>query len=156
MVDVVALVLDVLRADPGLADVAEWQPVNGLISLRAPGVSAGIEKEIYQPDTRDADTVTATVKIVAWTRAKDPAAGEAAVRDLAYAVRYALNERRTLNGQVDGLFVSAVEYLTADAGQGLLLHLAEITCEVDYTAGRVRPSAVETVGTVAHDVAPEA
>ena len=148
MIDIANAVLNVLKNDPALAQIQEWQPVNGLITLKAPGVSVGIEKEVFAPDTRSVDAASATLKIVVWTRDKGPANGEAAVRELAHAVRYCLNENRTLGGLVDGGFISQIEYLTAEASQGLLLHLAEITYEVDYSAERVRKETYPTVGSV--------
>lgn len=145
MIDIVNAVLNVLKSDPALAQIQEWQPVNGLITLKAPGVSVGIEKEGFAPDTRAEDAASATLKVVAWVKDKDPAKGEAAARELAHTIRYCLNENRTLGGLVDGGFVSQIEYLTAEANQGLLLHLAEITYEVQYSAKRLRQTTYPAV-----------
>jgi hypothetical protein len=150
--DIVTAVLKTLRAEPSLAAIQEWQAVNGLITLKAPGLSVGLEKEVFTPDTREADAAAATLRIAVWAREKDPAAGEALVRDLAHAVRYCLNEHRTLGGLVDGGYVTQIEYLTADAGQGLLLHLAEISYEVEYPAERVRKKTYPAVESVSADI----
>lgn len=153
--DFVTLVLDTLRADSGLAAVQEWQPAAGMNAIRTPCVYVGVAREDFAPDTRRFDRARAEIKIGVWLRERDPAKGEADVRNLAWAVRYALTEHRTLGGRVDGGFVSRIEYLSVDVSDRQFLHLAEITFEVDYAADRARPVTMATVAQVSADVGPE-
>ncbi|SHJ60220.1 hypothetical protein [Desulfofundulus thermosubterraneus] len=143
------LIIEVLKLSPDLADLQEWQPVNGLITLNAPGISVGVQKETYSEYDRFYDNCTSRLSVTVWDKDVDPAAGEARVREMAHAVRRQLLQNSTLGGAVDNVFVGEIEYLTEDAGSNLLLHIASLEVEVDYLAERaVKAStpAIENIG----------
>lgn len=148
--EVIDLLYDILSTAPELAEIREWNKAMSLLTLASPGGSIGVEKEVFTPYTREEDEVTAHMSIVVWVKHPDPVAGEAAVRDLAQAIRMVLIQNRTLGGAVDDSFVYEIDYATADGGKSLLLHLAELDYRVTYYADRVSPPAVPTVATVDH------
>jgi len=148
--EVIDLLYEILSTAPELAAIREWNKAMSLLTLASPGGSIGVEKEVFTPYTREEDEVTAHMSIVVWVKHPDPVAGEAAVRDLAQAIRMVLIQNRTLGGAVDDSFVYEIDYATADGGKSLLLHLAELDYRVTYYADRVSPPAVPTVATVDH------
>lgn len=133
-VDIVTPIHDFLKEDPVLADIKDWNKANGFISTKPTGISLGIAKERYDSSSRDGDYCTAHMNLFCWIRNKDQAAGEADLRNLAHYIRKSLSgdNERSLNGNIVGCFVSDIDYITADATQGLLLHIAEMKIEVDY------------------------
>jgi hypothetical protein len=154
MTDIVSLLHDYLKADPVFAEIKDWNKANGFISLKDSGISLGIDRERYESGNREYDYCTAAIKIYCWYKHKDQALGEKKIRELAHEIRLSLteDESRTLNGEVIGGFVSGIEYLTTDAGNSLLLHIAEITYEVEYQEDRMRPIDAPTVLFLSHDI----
>jgi hypothetical protein len=150
----VDLIYDYLQADTSFSGVKDWNKANGFISLKDSGISLGIPKEKYESLNREEDSNNTTVMIVCWLKNKDQATGEKLIRQLAKEIRLSLatNEGRTLGGQVIGGFVSDINYLTTDAGNSLLLHIAEITYEVEYYESRMRPQQVSTVLSISNDI----
>lgn len=149
--EVIDLLYDILSAAPELAEIREWNKAMSLLTLASPGGSIGVEKEVFSPYTREEDEVTAHLSIVVWVKHPDPVAGEAAVRNLAQAIRRVFINNRTLDGAVDDSFIHEINYATADGGKSLLLHLAELDYRVTYYAERIYPTAVPTVATVNHE-----
>lgn len=154
MVDIVTLIHDYLKSDPAFAEVKDWNKANGFISTKDSGISVGIDREKYESGNREYDNCTASVKIYCWLRHKDQTVGERKVRELAHEIRMSLteDEPRTLNGEVTGGFVSGIEYLTTSADSTLLLHIAEITYEVEYQEDRMRPVDAPTVLSLSHEI----
>lgn len=150
MTDVLSILHDYLKAHPSLSDLKDWNKANGFISLKDSGLSLGIENEQYEDENRDYDKCTTKVNIFVWIKNKDQAIGEQKVRELAHAVRLILNQDdvRTLNGEAIGGFVKHIQYLTTEAQHSLLLHIAEITYEVEYEEYRLFTEEVSTVQTV--------
>jgi hypothetical protein len=154
MMDIVTLLHDYLKADPVFVEIKDWNKANGFISLKDSGISIGIKNERYESYNRESDECTVNVNIFCWIKHKDQATGEKLIRDLAHEIRLSLteDEGRTLSGEVIGGFVSGIEYLTTEASDSLLLHIAEITYEVQYQEDRMRPEDVPTVLSLSHDV----
>jgi len=153
--EIIDLAHEILSTAPELAEIQEWNKANSLVTLAPKGGSAGIEKEIFEPYTRDYDEATAYMSIVLWTKNADPVDGEAEVRELAQAARLVLVHNRTLDGAVDDSYVHGINYATADGGKSLLLHLAELDFRVTYYADRQSEEEIPTVGSIAHDVEPD-
>ncbi|WCK53840.1 hypothetical protein PP175_21360 [Aneurinibacillus sp. Ricciae_BoGa-3] len=148
------LIYDHLKSDPAFSEVKDWNKANGFISLKDSGISLGIPKEKYESLNRDEDTNNTTVMIVCWLKNKDQAIGEKLIRQLAKEIRLSLgsDDGRLLNGGVIGGFVSEINYLTTEAQNSLLLHLAEITYEVEYYESRMRPEQANTVLSISNDI----
>jgi len=98
------IIIQELKLSVDLADVQEWQPVNGLITLNAPGISVGVGKERYSEYDRLYDDCIAKIGITVWEKDADPAEGERKVRERAHAARMALLKNETLEGMVDNVF----------------------------------------------------
>lgn len=140
---------DILATAPTLEEVKEWNKANSLMTLASPGGSIGLEKEEFEPYTRDEDEATAFISIVLWVKHPDPVEGEAAVRNLAQKARGILVRNYTLNGAAETSTVKNIRYATADGGKSLLLHLAEIDLRVIYMVSRIQDdSNLPTVGSV--------
>lgn len=137
--DIIRSVVDVLKAEPRLSGIKEWQEVNNLITLKSPGISVGLEKEAFTAYDRICDNAEANLKIYVWVKDSDPARGEAEVRKLAHSIRLALAKDLYLGGLIDSGYLSGIDYLTADAGKEILIHLAEIDYQVSYLAERSEP-----------------
>lgn len=154
MTDLVSLIHDAIKADAAFSEVVEFNKANGFISTKQSGISVGLDQERYEPGNRGYDEVGASIRIVCWIKDKDQARGEAKIRELSHEIRRCLaqDENRTLEGRVIGGFVREIEYLTADAGNSLLLHMSEIMYEIDYVEERLRPSNAPTVIGLYHDV----
>ncbi|ADY55132.1 hypothetical protein Sgly_0775 [Syntrophobotulus glycolicus DSM 8271] len=146
--DIIRKTVDVLKAESGLAEIKEWQEVNNLITLKSPGISVGLEKETFTAYDRKVDNAEANLKIYVWVKDSDPARGEAEVRTLSHIVRLALAKDLYLSGLVDSGFVSGIEYLTADAGKEILIHLAEIDYQVSYLAERTEYAPALDIGEI--------
>ncbi|WCK55428.1 hypothetical protein PP175_05615 [Aneurinibacillus sp. Ricciae_BoGa-3] len=152
--DLVTLVYDYLKLDPTFVEIIDWNKANGFISLEDSGISVGINRERYESGSRDYDYCTSIMSIVCWIREEDQATGENMIRELAHNIRLSLSEDegRTLNGQVIGGFVSGIEYLSTKAEDTLMLHIAEITYEVEYQEDRMRPQQASTVLSISNDI----
>ncbi len=149
---IIDLVHDTLKQAPALAGIKDWNKANSLLTLASPGVSIGIEKEVFEPYTREEDEATANLNILLWVKNMDPVAGEAEVRALAQQVRMVLVNDRTLGGAADDSFVRGIDYATADGGKSIILHLAEIDYRVKYYAERSLPEQNIPVAKVQADV----
>ncbi len=134
--EIIDLVYEVLSTAPELTEIREWKKANSLLTLASTGGSIGIEKEVYDVYDRDMDEVTAYMNILVWVKNTDPVAGEAAVRDLAQAVRNILTQQHNLGGAADEGFVHEINYATADGGKSLLVHLAELDFRLKYYTER--------------------
>ena len=146
--EIIDLVHEILNTAPELAEIQNWNKANSLLTLAPVGGSIGVEKEVFNPYTRDYDEAVAHMNILVWVKNADAVAGEAAIRSLAQVVRSVLIENRTLGGMVDDSFIYDITYATADGGKSLLLHLAELNYQVTYYAERLSPAIEPTVATV--------
>ncbi|GBF34141.1 hypothetical protein DCCM_3253 [Desulfocucumis palustris] len=149
--ELIDLVHDILRDSTELSEIKDWKKVTGLITLKAPGCSIGIDKEEFDEYTRDLDEVTAHMRLVLWVKHTDPIVGEAQIRLYAQACRLILTSSRTLGGAVDDSFVKSIEYATADAEKSLIQHLAEIDYRVTYYSERTLPEELNPVESVNND-----
>lgn len=151
--EVIDLVCDILRAAPGLAGLKEFNKANGLVSLAASGCSVGLERETFEPYTKDQDEATATLRILIWTKHRNPAEGEALARAWAQEARLALTENRTLGGAAADSYVYGILYTTAEGdAQNPLLHLAELDYRVRYYSPRARAEEAVPIEQVNNDV----
>lgn len=153
--EVIDLVHDMLRNSPELAEITEWKKATGLITLKAPGCSVGVDKEEFTEYTRDLDEVTAFMRIVMWVKNVDPVAGEARVRQYAQDCRLILAAGRTLGGAVDDSFVKNIEYATAEADKTMIQHIAEIDFRVTYYSERFKAETGTPVDNINNDVGAE-
>lgn len=153
--EIIDLVHDILKNAPSLAGVKEWNKANSLVTLIAPGCSIGLEEEVFTPNTRDNDEVTASLSILFWSKNIDQAAGEAEVRALAQEARLVLTVNRTLGGIADDSYVHGIRYATADGGKSVMLHLAEINYKVTYYCDRFMPESGTPIEDINHDVGAE-
>lgn len=149
---IIDAVHDLLKADPDLATIAEWLKANGLITMKAPGCSIGLEKEDFEDYDREKDEVTAYLSILLWVKNNDAPTGEADVRALAQTARGVLLENRCLGGIAAGTSIPDIRYATADGGKSVLLHIAEIDCRVKYYALRQRPVPPAPIEQVNNDI----
>ncbi|AEG60020.1 hypothetical protein [Desulforamulus ruminis] len=149
--DVIARATATLKASPDLAGVKEWHQVNNLITLVSPGISIGLEKENFEPYDKKYDNVNAFLKIFVWVKDMNPVQGEAEVRRLAHHIRSALNQDIYLGGMIDSGFVAGIEYLSGDAGKGLLLHMAELDYQTSFLALRMEREPAPRIDQVQSD-----
>lgn len=150
--EVINLVHDILKNFPLLSEITEWKKITGLITLKAPGCSIGVDKEEFNEYTRDSDEVTAYMRITLWVKNPDPVVGEAKIRKFAQDCRRILASNRTLGGSVDDSFVKNIEYATAQADNTLIQHIAEIDYRITYYSDRFMAEEGTPVENINNDV----
>lgn len=146
--DIIHAALDVLKDEPGLAEIEDWQEVNRFIPLKSPGISVGAEKETFTAYDRRFDNTEVSLKIYVWVNDSDPARGESEVRRFARLVRYALVKDPYLDGLIDSGFVSEIKYSASDQGQEMLTYLAGMDYQVSCLTQRTEREPAWEVGEV--------
>lgn len=141
--------VEILKAEPSLANVRNWYKVNGVIPGTKPTISIGCDGEDYEEYSNSLDSGIAKIKIyasldnrelVAHDRRSDEQRleyGERCIQQLAKNIRFCLILNYSLSGVADSSFPPKIEYVTADEHKDL--HIAVISFDVVFYATRKSP-----------------
>ena len=156
MIDqIIDKVVEILKREPSLANVKQWQKINGLIPGKARTISVGCDDEDYSEYTSSLDEGKASIKIYAALENRELAAGdrrddeqrleygERQIQTFARNIRQCLVANYTLDGLIDSSFVRRTQYVTADEHKDL--HIAVISFDVTFYAERRSPYRIFTM-----------